>query len=384
MKIRLTSAWRRGVRGLTALTLLAAPGAAFGQGYEVFTDRAAFLEQAALTSERIESDDFSGYDEGEVDAGVETEHGRTVLNHTRISVLDGVDPSIPFPESLARDTRLFIDDVTTESVYSNTIRFESTTEEPGARYILRPVEVDEAGMPLASEGAINSGIVRMRLVSGRVRGIGIELTGVSTEESATLILRFFQSGFDLYIDVEPTPSGEAFVGVVTNQPFDAAQLWAGSVETGESVGIASITTAFTDPPVELGCPGDTDGDDIVNLNDLNALLSNFGDRSGVLGLAGGDVNGDHEIDLADLNLILMHFGLDGCSGDGGGDDGGGDGGGGDGGDGGGDGGGDDGGGGDGGGGDGGGGDGGGGDDGGGDGGGGGGGGGDDPPSHGEG
>ena len=380
MTIRDSKAWCGGVRGLIATVLLGTPAAAFGQGYEVFTDRASFLEQAALTSERIESDDFSAYEEGEVDSLASAQHRTSVVNHTRLSILDGIDPSIPFPGSPARDTRLFIDDVTTESEYSNTIRFEASSEEPAARFVLRPVEVNASGMPLASEGAINSGVVRMRLVSGRVRGIGIELTGVTRAQTSMLILRFFQSGFDLYLDVEPTETGEAFIGVVTDQPFDAAQLWVGSVAHGESVGIASIATAFTDPPVQLGCPGDTNWDEIVNLNDLNALLSNFGDRSGVLGVEGGDVNGDHEINLADLNLMLVHFGLDGCSG-GGGDDGGGGDGGGDGGDGGGgDGG--DGGGGDGGdGGDGGGGD--GGDGGGGDGGDGGGGG-DDPPSHGDG
>lgn len=55
-----------------------------------------------------------------------------------------------------------------------------------------------------------------------------------------------------------------------------------------------------------GCPGDTNGDLVVNFADLNTVLSQFG-QVGV-GLA-GDVTGDGVVNFADLNLVLSNFGL---------------------------------------------------------------------------
>lgn len=54
------------------------------------------------------------------------------------------------------------------------------------------------------------------------------------------------------------------------------------------------------------CPGDTNGDAMVNFTDLNAVLSNFG-QSG-FGLL-GDLNGDNVVNFLDLNLVLSNFGM---------------------------------------------------------------------------
>ena len=53
------------------------------------------------------------------------------------------------------------------------------------------------------------------------------------------------------------------------------------------------------------CPGDANGDNIVNFADLNIVLSQFG-QSGA-GLQ-GDVNGDGTVNFADLNIVLSNFG----------------------------------------------------------------------------
>lgn len=53
------------------------------------------------------------------------------------------------------------------------------------------------------------------------------------------------------------------------------------------------------------CPGDTNGDDVVNFSDLNMILSQFG-MAGT-GLA-GDLNGDGVVDFQDLNVMLSFFG----------------------------------------------------------------------------
>ena len=58
-------------------------------------------------------------------------------------------------------------------------------------------------------------------------------------------------------------------------------------------------------PPETECPGDTNGDNIVNFADLNTVLADFGMTG--QGIA-GDVNGDEIVNFTDLNIILANFG----------------------------------------------------------------------------
>ncbi len=53
------------------------------------------------------------------------------------------------------------------------------------------------------------------------------------------------------------------------------------------------------------CPGDANGDNVVNFADLNAVLSTFGQVGA--GLV-GDVNGDGVVNFTDLNEVLSNFG----------------------------------------------------------------------------
>ncbi len=53
------------------------------------------------------------------------------------------------------------------------------------------------------------------------------------------------------------------------------------------------------------CVGDTNGDNVVNFADLNAVLSAFGQTG--MGLA-ADVNGDGTVNFGDLNTVLSAFG----------------------------------------------------------------------------
>lgn len=57
------------------------------------------------------------------------------------------------------------------------------------------------------------------------------------------------------------------------------------------------------------CPGDTNGDGLVNFVDLNRVLSAFGASTGDPGfIAGADLNGDGAVSFLDLNIVLSFFG----------------------------------------------------------------------------
>jgi len=53
----------------------------------------------------------------------------------------------------------------------------------------------------------------------------------------------------------------------------------------------------------VDCPGDADGNNVVDLNDLNIVLVNFGSVT-----SEGDLDGNGIVDLDDLNLVLTNFG----------------------------------------------------------------------------
>lgn len=66
-----------------------------------------------------------------------------------------------------------------------------------------------------------------------------------------------------------------------------------------------ITVADCTPP--QSCPGDLDGDGVVDLDDLTVLLSNFGTASGA-DPGDGDMDNDDDVDLNDLTAMLSLFG----------------------------------------------------------------------------
>ncbi len=57
----------------------------------------------------------------------------------------------------------------------------------------------------------------------------------------------------------------------------------------------------------IPCPGDTNGDNLVNFADLNTVLSGFGASGEDLP---GDVDGNGTVNFADLNTVLSNFGAE--------------------------------------------------------------------------
>ncbi|MFG0293846.1 MAG: CotH kinase family protein [Phycisphaerales bacterium JB050] len=97
---------------------------------------------------------------------------------------------------------------------------------------------------------------------------------------------------------------------VENLGTNDALQWSLSAESDSFGSYAASTGEFGTPGTydASGCTdfeGDTNGDHAVDLADLNAVLSQFGQSGSELS---GDVTGDDSVDLADLNLVLSMFG----------------------------------------------------------------------------
>ncbi len=91
--------------------------------------------------------------------------------------------------------------------------------------------------------------------------------------------------------------------------LDSIFVWGGDDDTAPPV--APFSTMYLDnirvTSGAIVCEGDTNGDNLVNFTDLNAVLSTFGQVG--MGLP-GDVDGSGTVNFGDLNIVLSNFGND--------------------------------------------------------------------------
>jgi hypothetical protein len=81
----------------------------------------------------------------------------------------------------------------------------------------------------------------------------------------------------------------------TLDAWNSAQGWKASSLVGGTPGVSDAPST----------PGDTNGDGVVDLTDLNNARNHFGETGENVV---GDTNGDHTVDLADLNAVRNNFG----------------------------------------------------------------------------
>lgn len=73
------------------------------------------------------------------------------------------------------------------------------------------------------------------------------------------------------------------------------------------IGDVIYTANQTIPAGGAPCPGDVDGNNVVDVTDLGTLLGNFGTASGA-SREDGDLSGDGAVDVTDLGELLSNFG----------------------------------------------------------------------------
>jgi hypothetical protein len=114
-----------------------------------------------------------------------------------------------------------------------------------------------------------------------------------------------------FVRVEPGQTVFIFYGVslTEDRPMELFDAVLYSDLDGDGEFEPLISQAYQSASGEP-CPGDLNGDGVINFSDLNAVLTCFG-VSGAPCL-GSDVDNDGQVDFADLNIILSNFGT-GCN-----------------------------------------------------------------------
>jgi hypothetical protein len=144
--------------------------------------------------------------------------------------------------------------------------------------------------------------------------LSLVLDGVGDQPTRVVrVLRNDLSGGQIaLVNALEAESGDAPLFVRSGDVDNDASSLADIVTVGD-VGQSPIgRNGVTPDPVSallgsLGCPGDTDGDNTVDLNDLLTVLANFGTTT-TNGPADGDLDNSNTVDLNDLLEALANFG----------------------------------------------------------------------------
>ena len=106
-----------------------------------------------------------------------------------------------------------------------------------------------------------------------------------------------------HVTLEPgghlsSSGGDITMSVILGEP-DAATASSGSL---------TLRSGFLPLVTPHPCPGDATGDNLVDFNDLNLLLANWG--ATVTPGTNGDLDADGMVTFTDLNLLLEEWGAD--------------------------------------------------------------------------
>ncbi len=179
----------------------------------------------------------------------------------------------------------------------------------------------DAGSPVGNQGVV----IGTRYLSGFAWGENIGFVNFGDGTPVNGLSYANLDGGDFGVNIDPS-TGDLFglawsentgwinfdtrdtlsiFGDQARVDFDAGRLR--GYAWGENIGWINLDNGQVFVGFTGVCPGDTNGDGVVNFTDLNAVLSAFG-MSGAPGFTGGDVNADGVVNFADLNIVLSNFG----------------------------------------------------------------------------
>ena len=121
---------------------------------------------------------------------------------------------------------------------------------------------------------------------------------IAVDFPGCLRYELYWEGELVYSDYGWGGSDEIFVGLVSTEPFDQANL----IDHG--AGYQFIDDLHVDPRPR----GDMDNDGLVNVADLLSLLSQWGECPPPPAECPGDLNGDDRVGAADLLILLGNWG----------------------------------------------------------------------------
>ena len=156
-------------------------------------------------------------------------------------------------------------------------------------------------------GAPGAASFARRVVASQVRGASEALSvDVDGDGDLDAISAMYHDGHMRWH--ERTPGGW-ISHLLRDAVFNAEHVSAADLDgDGDIDPVGALFSIVTWYRNDGACPGDANGDRVVNFADLNVVLSSFG-MMGTPGSVPGDLNGDGSVNFADLNEVLSFFGV---------------------------------------------------------------------------
>lgn len=180
-------------------------------------------------------------------------------------------------------------------------------------YNAQPADFDENGELRNVQSNVDEGFEVDPLAIGKTEDLTGDPEGVQHMEDGALFTFEVDLSDPAVRDYFRERVEEGYVGFVVSSLQDAGVMGGGDEayprwSTLESFGPpgmfdASVEITIDDETPPTDCPGDANGDLVVDSTDLNLVLGVFGTES-----EEGDLDGDGFVDSADLNLVLGEFG----------------------------------------------------------------------------
>lgn len=146
-------------------------------------------------------------------------------------------------------------------------------------------------------------------IAGVVQSMPMQIPtfpGMSPHQLNSQIQQVLQSrGFQVEMDVADFPD-RGLLPVLSIVGHDSGGTLLGAEVRYNDPALTDWGIAY-EPEAVPDCPGDINGDGLVDLNDLTTLLAHFGMPFGAT-LADGDLDADGDVDLGDLTTMLSNFG----------------------------------------------------------------------------
>ncbi len=136
---------------------------------------------------------------------------------------------------------------------------------------------------------------------------------LSVTQTRTVALSTLGSDFDTVLSVHSAAPGNAGNQIVCNDDYAAPQRWSRVTFTAQPgmiyfVRVAGYQGAFGEfrlaATATVSCPGDANGDGLINFADLNTVLAQFNTPGAN---QSGDFDLDGDVDFADLNTVISGF-----------------------------------------------------------------------------
>ncbi|NNE43379.1 MAG: hypothetical protein HKN12_04155 [Gemmatimonadetes bacterium] len=135
---------------------------------------------------------------------------------------------------------------------------------------------------------------------------GDYVAGPSATQTVDQIGAYAWSGAGLAADVQAWSDGAApnhgWI-LIGDETFWSAKRF-GSRENANVAERPQITIDFTPPAA--GCPGDANGDLVVDMDDIVAVMMDYGQPGP--GANGGDVDMSGFVDIDDIVFVILNFG----------------------------------------------------------------------------